>query len=199
MLLPLATGANTATEWHFRVYLEDKAIGFHRFSLEQRDSETRLATEARFDVTFLTIPVFRYRHSNVEVWNDGCLESIESSTDENGKQFRVKGSADDEGFRLTTQGGESILPACINTFAYWNQAFLDSSRLLNAQTGEFLDVQVSDLGQQVISVRDAEQAASRYRLDIRDAAIDLWYSEHGEWLALQSTTASGRVLRYVLE
>ena len=60
-------------------------------------------------------------------------------------------------------------------------------------------MQVSDLGQQLITVRDAEQLANRYRLDTGDAAIDLWYSERGRWLALQSTTRSGRLLRYVME
>ena len=199
MLLPLDSSANTEAEWHFRVYLDDKAIGYHRFHLEHNDSDMKIVTEAQFDVTFLKIPVFRYRHSNVEVWNDRCLESIASSTDENGKQFRVEGAADDAGFRLTTQSGDTTLPACVNTFAYWDKAFLQSSQLLNSQTGEYLDVQVSDLGQQLITVRNAEQLASRYRLDTGDAAIDLWYSERGQWLALQSTTSSGRLLRYVME
>jgi hypothetical protein len=201
MHLPISASTETASEtvWHFRVYLDDKAIGYHRFQLRQDSADAELVTEAQFDVTFLKIPVFSYRHRNVEVWNDRCLASIASSTDENGKLFRVDGNADDSGFRLTTQSGDTTLPACISTFAYWDKSFLESSQLLNAQTGEYIDVEVSELGEQLITVQDSKQPATRYQLNTGDATIDLWYSEHGQWLALQSTTSSGRVLRYVME
>ncbi len=196
---PLAASTSTEAAWHFRVYLDGKAIGYHRFHLIRNSTDREVVSEAEFDVTFLKIPVFSYRHRNIEVWNKQCLASITSSTDENGKHFRVRGSVDESGFRLITQDGTSTLPDCINTFAYWDKSFLESSRLLNAQTGEYLDVEVSSLGEQVITVRNTEQAADRYRLDTGDATIDLWYSEHGQWLALESTTSSGRVLRYVME
>jgi hypothetical protein len=199
LLLPRTAGAGTGSEWRFTVYLDDSEIGYHHFSLDRDGSTGRIVSEARFDVTFLKLPVFRYRHSNVEVWEGRCLTRISSSTDRNGRHYRVEGSAGIDGFVLSTRSSESVLPGCIRTFAYWDRSLLESERLLNAQTGEYQDVEIADLGTQTITLGDAEQSASRYRLDTGTSSIDLWYSERGHWLALQSTTESGRVLRYVLE
>jgi len=33
----------------------------------------------------------------------------------------------------------------------------------------------------------------------KDFNIDIWYSKNDEWLALESITESGRVLRYMIE
>jgi hypothetical protein len=85
------------------------------------------------------------------------------------------------------------------TFAYWNPDLLGQSRLLNVQTGEYLDVQVRALGEETITVRGGAQRAQRYVLETRDFRIDLWYSPSKEWLALESRTDGGRKIRYLIQ
>lgn len=198
-LLPVTANASAVQEWHFSVYLDDKPIGYHHFKLTQTEGHEKLTTRAQFDVKFLKIPLFKYRHKNVEHWNSRCLNSISSTTDQNGKLFRVEGAASDKGFQLTTGAVNSTLPACISTFAYWDKSFLQHDRLLNSQTGEYLEVDVDNLGEQSISVRDTSIPASHYKLTGEKLDIELWYSHNGQWLALQSTTSKGRLLRYVIE
>jgi hypothetical protein len=41
--------------------------------------------------------------------------------------------------------------------------------------------------------------AQAWRIKARDMQIDLWYSEDNQWLALQSPTEGGRLLRYELQ
>ena len=199
MALPAAANDPAEREWHFRVYLDDKPIGYHYFRLTQTGDREKLTTRAQFDVTFLKIPLFKYRHDNVERWDSQCLESIASSTDENGKLFRVEGSAKGDGFQVSSNAGDATLPACISTFAYWDKSFLQEDRLLNSQTGEYLDVKVDDLGEQAVMVRDASVTANHYKLVADKLDIELWYSGNDQWLALQSKTAKGRLLRYVIE
>ena len=75
----LATPAAAADRaWEFEVSLDDRKIGYHRFNVSDDGSRQVLETEAAFDVKLLFITAFRYRHSNVEVWDDGCLESIDA-------------------------------------------------------------------------------------------------------------------------
>ncbi len=62
--------------WDFSVLLDGSKIGYHRFQLTEDDGQRRLTSEAKFDVRFLFINAFRYRHTNNEVWSDGCLERI---------------------------------------------------------------------------------------------------------------------------
>lgn len=199
LLVPLSVNAGTGREWRFRVYLDDREIGYHHFRLTQDGPETALLARAEFDVTFLGMPLFSYRHENSEVWNGQCLQNISATTVENGERFRVEGAANGEGFRLSTRNGEQALPACVSSFAYWNKAFLEHDRLLNPQTGEYLGVETRYLGEQTIRVRDEDRAAHHYRLTTGETGIDLWYSREGQWLALESTTRGGRLLHYRIE
>lgn len=200
LALLLSSGVEAASkEWRFRVYLDDREIGYHHFLLTENSSETRLTTRAELEVTFLRIPVFSYTHENTERWNDGCLESIASVTDENGELYRVEGDAAADGFRITTNAGESLLPDCISTFAYWDRSFLQRKSLLNSQTGEYVDVEVDYIGEHRISAGNTTLPAHQYRLQGEDLELELWYSQDGDWLALQSNVEGGRLLRYEIE
>lgn len=199
LLIPVTASASAGQEWNFRVYLDDKPIGYHHFRLTQAGEQQLLTTEAQFDVKFLKITVFKYRHENAELWDNQCLNSITSTTDENGKLFRVEGAATEMGFQLSTAAGEASLPPCISTFAYWDESFLQHDRLLNSQTGEYLEVNVDNLGEKSIRLRDSSVSASHYKLTGDELDIELWYDRNGQWLALQSTTGKGRLLRYVIE
>ena len=100
---------------------------------------------------------------------------------------------------MPTATGEATLPRCISTFAYWDESFLQHDRLLNSQTGEYLEVNVDNLGEKSIRLRDSSVSASHYKLTGDELDIELWYDRNGQWLALQSTTGKGRLLRYVIE
>jgi hypothetical protein len=198
--LLVSSGLEAASkEWRFRVYLDDREIGYHHFQLTENGSEARLTTRAELEVTFLKIPVFSYTHENTEHWNDGCLQSITSVTDENGELYRVEGDAATDGFRITTNTGESVLPDCVSTFAYWDRSFLQRQALLNSQTGEYVDVKADYLGERKISAGNTTLPAHRYRLAGEDLELELWYSQEGHWLALQSSVEGGRLLRYEIE
>ena len=198
-LLPVTAYASTEQEWNFTVYLDDTPIGYHEFSVRRAEGYHTMSTRARLDVTFLKIPLFSYRHQDVQQWSDQCLKSIKSKTDQNGSLFEVDGSTTEKGFQITTKDGNVTLPECISTFAYWNKSFLQHEKLLNSQTGEYLDVDVDHLGEHSITVRNTSVPANRYRLTAEDLDIELWYSNNDQWLGLQSETSSGRLLRYVIE
>jgi len=84
------------------------------------------------------------------------------------------------------------------SFAYWNPAFLDQGQLLNMQSGEFLDVEISPPVAEPLTVRGELQPAYRYRLEAGELQLDLWYSTNKQWLALESVVRGGRKLRYEL-
>lgn len=172
--------------WDFRVLLEDREIGRHRFELRATEGGRELRSEARFEVRVLRIPAYRYEHEAVERWRGDCLESLRSRTNDNGEPAEVD---------WRSAGG-----GCAMSFAYWNPRILKGGRLLNAQTGEVVPVSVVAQGEETIEVRGRRVLAQRHRLQSLAGpkmAIDLWYAG-GEWVALQSTTEGGRVLRYRL-
>ena len=184
--------------WDFSVLLDGSEIGYHRFQLTEDDGQRRLTSEAKFDVRFLFINAFRYRHTNTEVWSDGCLERLQANTRANGKELSVSGLRDNRGFVVDDGKQQNPLDDCVMTFAYWNPEFLRQPRLLNPQSGEYLDVEVERVGQEPIVVRGEEVPASVYRITARKMELRLWYSEDNEWLALESVAKGGRILRYEL-
>jgi len=197
LCLPLVGIANEQ-EWRFRVYLDDKEIGFHEFRVVEQDGLRRLETEANFEYKLLFLTLYEYEHENTEIWKGNCLTEIDARTDANGDPYEIKGKLAENRFLLEGTGGSTELPPCVMSFAYWNPVFLEQDRLLNSQNGEFVDVEVGAPERVNLEVRGAMLPALRYRIEAEDLGIELYYSESQEWLALEADAAGGRTLRYEL-
>lgn len=199
LLVPVASGqaAPNIDEWEFRVFLDDREVGHHNFTV-QRDGDTRrVESRARFQVKFLFINAYEYRHEADETWRGGCLQRIQARTDDNGDVSAVAGRREDDRFLLETDGDAETLPGCIQTFAYWNLDFLESDRLLNPQTGEYAEVSLTRLDPETLTIDDRDVKAQVYRLMVDGRRIDLWYTRDDHvWLALEAETEGDRILRY---
>ena len=196
--VPFPVAAMDEKHWSFKVYLDGKEIGFHNYHLTEVDGIKRVVTEADFRVRFLFFTAYEYQHTNTEVWDGECLQAIESQTDVNGEKYTVDGRRAAQAFELRAGDEQAEMHGCIKTFAYWDPQFLQASRLLNAQTGELMSVTVEEIGKRELNVQGEATLASGYRVLARDVDLQLWYDEHQRWLALQSITKDGRLVRYEL-
>jgi hypothetical protein len=185
--------------WDFRVFLDQKEIGTHRFDLVDRDGERQLTSEARMAVKVLFVTAYTYDHHDVEHWNGDCLSKLSSSTDDNGDKHRVDVQRRGGETVVQTLEGTQRLGQCVLTFAYWNPAMLQQTELLNSQDGKHVKVKITDAGADDIVVRGLKTPARRYELRSEKLSIDLWYSEQQEWLALESRTERGQKLIYKLK
>ncbi len=181
----LATPAGEqARSWSFRVYLDQDLIGYHDFTLVPQGDSRELKSAAHFVFKVLFITAYHYDHHASEIWHGDCLSRLDSSSDDDGKIFAVHAH-----FEPTR---------CVMTFAYWNPAMLQQTHLINPETGEDTAVTITSMGDEDILVRNASVHAQRYHLQGSKLDIDLWYSQQGDWLALQSLAEKGRRVRYVL-
>lgn len=195
MTMAVAGPSVPQREWHFDVSLDGRPIGEHRFVLRETRDSHELTSEARFRVRVLFLEAYRYEHRALEWWQDDCLVRLDASTDSNGKRIAVAGKLEDGAFRLTTDGEPTPFDDCVQTFAYWNPSILEARRLLNPQTGEYVSVAVTSMGREFI----AGQQTDRFRLlggGRTPLQIDLWYTPARDWVALESRTPEGRLLRY---
>ncbi len=189
--------AAASLDWEFEVSLNEKKIGYHSFTVTEEAGRQVLETEAAFDVKLLFITAFKYRHSNTEIWDNGCLESIDARTNSNGKLFEVKGSRNQDRLAVVSSTGDEELGDCVKTFAYWNPEVLESTRLLNSQTGEYESVAVSVDGDDTVAVNGEATDAVRYTLTTKGGDIKLWYAKDTDlWLALEAPAKGGRTIRY---
>jgi hypothetical protein len=169
--------------WNFRVFLDEREIGRHHFTLRTDGGARELRSKARFEVRVLGLTVYRYEHDATERWRGECLQALDSTTDDNGDREEVDWRGEPGG--------------CALSFAYWNPKILQGGALLNAQTGRFEPVTVTSRGEETIEVRGRPTPSQRYRLAGANLAIDLWYAG-AQWVALESATKGGRRLRYRL-
>lgn len=195
-LFGLSSTAISGEVLRFQVYLDDKPIGEHSFRISENGEFQRISSDASFDVDFLFFNAYRYRHSSNEVFRSGCLQEIRATTDDNGKRYRVEGSALGKGFRVQHQDGAEQADGCLMTFAYWDRDFLAQRRLLNAQTGELEGVSVHRKGKDEVEVGSRQVPATRYALTTDKLTIDLWYNDTLGWVGLSSDTGKGRRLIY---
>ena len=121
-----------------------------------------------------------------------------SETRENDRRFEVQGERRDGTFVIDNGERAEALDSCVMTFAYWNPNFLEQSRLLNPQSGEYMPVNVEPLGKQEVMVRGDTVVAQAYRLTARNTELTVWYSDDNEWLGLESVAKGGRIIRYEL-
>lgn len=197
LILPLPGLAGQTLD--FRVYLGERPIGTHRFEVRPEPQGYRVRSEASFSVRFLMFEAFRYEHRSEELWQHGCLRAIDARTQSGDERFFVAGRSADGALALETHAGSILLDGCVMTFAYWNPAILHAGRLLNAQTGEYLDIEVVPLETRRLSAGGAAVEARGYRLSTTAADIDVWYSPDDTLLALESTTERGDRLRYAAQ
>jgi len=198
--LPLrASSQGMQQSWNFRVLLDDRPIGYHRVDIGSEANTITVHTQANFAVSFLFIPVYSYEHETREYWKDGCLVGITSTTDDNGDEYFINSSRQDNELSLVTQDGSKTIDGCVRTFAYWDIDLLKSEQLLNTQTGEYQSASITDMGAGLLAIDSDRVEARRFRLVCEDLTIDLWYTKDMRWLALESITESGELLRYLPE
>lgn len=190
---------NTNKLWKFTVFLDETPIGEHSFQLESRENIENVHIKANFDVSFLFIPVYSYTHENTETWKNNCLERLDSKTSDNGKNLKVNIQANGVSANINTHESKyNYEIQCLRSFAYWNPDLLHSSKLINAQNGEILDVKFTHISSEKHSIFEREYSSQRYQLTGENIHIDLWYTHDKQWLALESRIEDGSILRYQL-
>jgi hypothetical protein len=187
--------------WLFDVWLDDKPIGSHEFVVQGTKTGSTVEIDASFDVRFLRIPLYSYRHRNTEQWSDGCLTTLDSRTDDNGEHITVTARHTGAELMVQTNGDSSgRFTGCTRSFAYWDPSFLGSDALLNAQTGELVTVSIEAIEPHPDMLRASDGELDAYRITATEPAIDIevaYTRQQGRWVYLQSNLDNGRTLRYL--
>jgi hypothetical protein len=199
---PAAAAANLRSDaarddYRFDVYYNGKRIGKHEFRVDRSADEIQVESEANFTIKLLFVPVYKYRHVSTERWLAGCLQTLASSTNDNGELFKVALNPGPEQPILSKLAPHPtttpLRETCPASYAYWDLELLRRGSLINSQTGDLMPARLVDHG---IEQFDGI-AARRFTLDVRETGtIQLWYRESdSQWIALE-TVRDGGTLAY---
>jgi hypothetical protein len=183
--------------WNFRVLLDGKDIGRHRFTQRAQGEQREIRSEASFDVRVLFLSAYRYRHEAIERWDGPCLRSLDSRTQTNDEHQSVNAIVRNGRLVVERSGGREAHEGCVMSFAYWDPQVLKARALLNSQSGELLPVRINLQGEESVELLGQKVAAQRHRIDGAGLRIDLWYAA-GQWIALEAQAPGGRLMRYEL-
>lgn len=173
----------------FKVFLDDREVGSHQFRLRQQGERLMVSSTMSLDFTILMVKKIKYRHQADEIWQDDCLISLDSQTEKLGKSFTVTADLGASGLEVINREGSQTIEGCAKGFAYWNPSYLKADFLLNAESGQYLPVQVSQ-------TQSAENNITHMLIAGPKADVRLQYDAAGNWLSLESKLQIGGLLRY---
>jgi hypothetical protein len=186
----LYSNLSLAKEWTFDAILNDKLIGQHTFIY--KDDKTLSQANFEFEYFFMD---FIYQHKSTETWDGNCLKSITSNTDDDGEIYDVDGRLGLDGFVVSLNNKTTKLPLCIMTFSYGNPKILEQKKLMNAQSGEYLGVDIQFLSQEDYILKGKNIKANLWQIKAEgengDLLIHLWYDKNMQWVGLKSSTPIG--------
>lgn len=183
--------------WNFQASLDGKPIGTHHFQLSQQGEHRTLVSEADFKVKIIGITAYHYHHKATEHWRGDCLNSLSSSTDDDGKPISVRSEQRGDKYEVLSPKPASAT-GCLMSFAYWNPAIRGQTHLLNAQTGEIEKVSISQVGSGSVQVGGKAVTATKWRISGPPEPVDVWYTAQGDWVGLDSVVGGKRKLSYRL-
>ena len=190
LLLLLFSNLAYSSEWVFDVVLNNKVIGQH--TLIYKDDKT--ISDANFQFEYFLMD-FIYQHKSIEIWQGNCLKTISSKTDDDGDLYEVNGQSSTKQFLVTSNKKTTGLPICIMTFAYGNPKILEQKKLMNSQSGEYLDVDIQFLRQENHIVKGENILTDLWQIEANsddgDLLVQLWYDKNMNWVSLKSQTPIG--------
>lgn len=185
--------------YDFLVLRDGKPIGHHRVTVRSEGvrSEVQVDIELRVKAAgFLTL--YRYLHQSREVWEGDRLVSLESTTDNDGRQEYLKAEAGDEGLQVEGSRYRGLLPADAMPTSYWRRDFVRRATIMDSQNGRRLDLAIQPQAYELASAARHDVPALRYQLT-GDVELILWYGRDGRWVKTAFTARDGSLIEYLLQ
>jgi Domain of unknown function (DUF6134) len=181
----LSVRAYTAAprDLRFRALRHGSPIGEHRVTFRLNGDRLTVETHVEIAVKVLFFTAFRFKHHAEEVWNSGRLESVKSTTDDNGTFLRVSGNAVVEGFRILGEDGPSLASAHLLTSnALWDSRIVGEDRLIDVQHGGEIGLVTKWLGVEQVETPQGPVRADRHHMITPYYAGSVFHDSDGHWV-----------------
>jgi hypothetical protein len=192
-------------------------IGQHTITFKHDSAKLVVTSHCEIEVKALGVAAYRYVHHDREEWIGEQLQSLRTSTDDNGQKFTVSAEQRGGGLlvertaaakvataALMDQGyrgpdvGRQALPASIMPTSQWNIRQVQQTTLLNTQHGTLAQVQVSPMGREIVRTASGNVTAMRYRYT-GDLRMEQWFDERERWVKGTFTAFDGSTIEYILQ
>ncbi len=94
----------------FDVLREGSPFGTHVFTIAREGERRRVDVAIDFQVRFGFVTLFRYVHRGGEIWEGDRLLQLDSTTDDDGRRFRVSVRPVDGGLAVEGKYARRVVP-----------------------------------------------------------------------------------------
>jgi len=164
-------------EINFEILRDGSSFGEHRVRFEEDGGQTRVLIDIEMVYRLGPIALFRYEHSNEEIWRGDKIISMTSQTNDDGDDYVVNAIWGDVlSVEVSKEGEESAFDAPVDlyTTSYWHPSTLKATQLLNTQKGIIEDVTVTSAGREELPTQNGVIEADKYLIDA-SLPLEVWY------------------------
>ena len=140
-------------------------IGTYSNIVQTNGDTTTVTTTVHLTVKVLGIVMHREDDQRTEEWKNNRLVAFHGVTDKNGDKIVVSGKAHDDSFVITTPSGTYAAPASVHPANPWSMASLQSTTMMQVDTGKVNPVSVQGGGETTVDIDGAKVAAREYEID----------------------------------
>jgi len=176
----------------FRVLLDGDPIGFHKVRFRRDGERLDVTTEIEMAVRIAGIRVFRYQHQGRESWDGDRLISLESTTDNDGKDQYLRVQRSENGLRVDGSAFSGEAAADVMPSAYWNRAMTRQSQLMDSQTGAIKPVTVVNEGRESLKLAGQAVETTRYSFT-GGLTCRIWFDDRDHWVKLAFASRGGEI------
>ena len=181
----------------FAVVREKSKIGEHVLTFEDAGNgnlTVRVAVELRVGIG--PIALFRYKHSAAEVWQNGQLAALDTTTNDDGTPNKVSGRSTPTGFMVEgTRAPLYTAPPEALPATHWNRKQLDGP-WINTQDGRLLHPVITPKGSSAIPTASGAMIAANHFSTSGDAILETWYDDSPNWAGLSFKAGDGSDIVY---
>jgi hypothetical protein len=140
-------------------------IGTYANLVQTNGDTTTVTTTVHLAVKVLGVVMHREDDQRTEEWKNNRLVAFHGVTDKNGDKIVVNGAAHNDSFMITTPSGTYAAPASVHPANPWSMASLQSTTVMQVDTGKVNAVKVLGGGETTVEVNGAKIAAREYEVD----------------------------------
>lgn len=167
-------GFPDGARWHFQVLREGSAIGEHRCRFSRQGDDGVVEITIDIAVTLLGVTLFRFIHRAEEVWREGRLQSLVTSTDDDGTLWQISAAHEGGALRGEVNGVPFALPGVVIPASLWHRDTPKMRALLDPIDGRLKAVTGRDVGAETVTVAGLAVPARHIRLT-GELRRDVWY------------------------
>jgi hypothetical protein len=220
LLLGMGTGALAQEAPYppvvtFAVVRNGENIGKHVITFQQKGDSRIVTVNADITVKAMGVAAYHYVHRSNEVWVGDQLQSLQATTEDNGRKFSVSAqraganlkvehtstgpvaSAAYDGFQAPDVSRET-LPASTMPTSLWNFRYAKQSTLLNTQYGIPSRVTIVQGPKELVKTAKGSVEATRYTYS-GDLHMELWYDARDRWVRGTFAAIDGSKVEYILQ